>query len=115
MRPNSSRYCSWLRLHFLSKNECNTPSKRPGGLPSTAFPNILATRPPAQAYPFVARKVLRNDSSSASALLRDLLLIRDAAGAGGGAADAEVGVVWWGGRRVRVRLRLGDRGGCIHD
>ena len=27
----------------------------------------------AQAYPFVARKVLRNDSSSASALLRDLL------------------------------------------
>ncbi|KAG2445070.1 hypothetical protein HYH02_008937 [Chlamydomonas schloesseri] len=37
----------------------------------------------AQAYPFVARKVLRNDSSSASALLRDLLLIRDAAGAGG--------------------------------
>ncbi|KAG2496070.1 hypothetical protein HYH03_005989 [Edaphochlamys debaryana] len=35
----------------------------------------------AQAYPFVARKVLRNDSSSASALLRDLLLIRDAAGA----------------------------------
>ncbi|PNW83358.1 hypothetical protein CHLRE_05g246552v5 [Chlamydomonas reinhardtii] len=45
----------------------------------------------AQAYPFVARKVLRNDSSSASALLRDLLLIRDAAGAGGGAADAEGG------------------------
>ncbi|GFR44520.1 hypothetical protein Agub_g5787, partial [Astrephomene gubernaculifera] len=43
----------------------------------------------AQAYPFVARKVLRNDSSSASALLRDLLLIRDAAGAGaGGAGEA---------------------------
>ncbi|GIL78183.1 hypothetical protein Vretifemale_7622 [Volvox reticuliferus] len=33
----------------------------------------------AQAYPFVARKVLRNDSSTASALLRDLLLIRDVA------------------------------------
>ncbi|EFJ46283.1 hypothetical protein VOLCADRAFT_105641 [Volvox carteri f. nagariensis] len=40
----------------------------------------------AQAYPFVARKVLRNDSSTASALLRDLLLIREVATPG-----AEVG------------------------
>ncbi|KAG2430848.1 hypothetical protein HXX76_009822 [Chlamydomonas incerta] len=51
----------------------------------------------AQAYPFVARKVLRNDSSSASALLRDLLLIRDAAGTGGGTGDAE------GGRQLAAR------------
>lgn len=43
----------------------------------------------AQAYPFVARKVLRNDSSSASALLRDLLLIRDAAGADAAGADGQ--------------------------
>ncbi|GLC69551.1 hypothetical protein PLESTF_000846400 [Pleodorina starrii] len=45
----------------------------------------------AQAYPFVARKVLRNDSSTASALLRDLLLIRDVATPGGGSGGGEPG------------------------
>lgn len=37
----------------------------------------------AQAYPFVARKVLRNDSSSATALLRDLLSSNGTEAAGG--------------------------------
>lgn len=33
----------------------------------------------AQAYPFVVRKVLRNDSSSSTAILRDILFDRDGA------------------------------------